>query len=58
MDLLSQHIQREIKALRPSNSGELEQWRRYADEVERLSPVVVQEALDALHKAVAMQLRL
>lgn len=55
---LSKHIMIEINSLTPAKGGNAALWKQYQTEIERLSPTVVKEALDALHKAVADRLNL
>ena len=55
---LSKHVMREINSLTPAKGGNAALWKQYQTEIDRLSPTVVKEALDALHKAVADRLNL
>jgi hypothetical protein len=55
---LSKGLREEIKRIQPVKGSESQRWGQYRDEMKRLSPEAVKQALDELHKSVSRQLRL
>ena len=55
---LSKHLREEIKAIKPVSGNQAARWQQYSEIMQQYEHEAVKEALDALHRAIAKQLRL